>query len=221
MTQKTIFNITEAARLLGVTAQTLRVWESEGKISPVYTPGGHRRYTQEEINRVLGLERDKPGPKKKTCVVYVRVPSKKEADLGRLVRQEERLVTYAFKNNLEIIEVFSEIGGCYSSPRPELLRLIDFLKQRSVNYIIVEKRDCLLHLGYNLLEQCLRQLGTEIIPVSEDGWLGSADEYLREMLHVTHYYCDLLFGNKSQPIVEQIETILRREMADEEMRQSG
>ncbi len=37
--------ISAAAKLLGVAPSTLRRWEHEGKIKPVRTAGGQRRYT--------------------------------------------------------------------------------------------------------------------------------------------------------------------------------
>lgn len=39
-----LVTIKEAAEILGVHPQTLRRWEREGKIKPVRTAGGHRRY---------------------------------------------------------------------------------------------------------------------------------------------------------------------------------
>ncbi|PKQ30910.1 MAG: hypothetical protein CVT62_10580 [Actinobacteria bacterium HGW-Actinobacteria-2] len=47
-----------AARLLGVSIDTLRRWESEGKITGRRTAGGQRRFPQSEIDRLLGVEVD-------------------------------------------------------------------------------------------------------------------------------------------------------------------
>lgn len=41
----------EAAALLGVHPDTLRRWETEGKIVPERTTGGHRRY---DLAKLLG-----------------------------------------------------------------------------------------------------------------------------------------------------------------------
>lgn len=45
-------SISEAAKVLGVSASTLRRWESEGKIRPARTLGGQRRYSLEELQRI-------------------------------------------------------------------------------------------------------------------------------------------------------------------------
>ena len=39
-----LLQIGDAARLKGVSINTLRRWEEDGKILPVRTEGGHRRY---------------------------------------------------------------------------------------------------------------------------------------------------------------------------------
>jgi len=44
-----LLSIEEAARLLGISSQTLRNWESEGRIVPQHTKKGHRRYTKKQI----------------------------------------------------------------------------------------------------------------------------------------------------------------------------
>ncbi len=44
--------VTEAAAILGVTAQTLRNWEKSGRLVPQRSPGGQRRYVLSEIQRL-------------------------------------------------------------------------------------------------------------------------------------------------------------------------
>jgi excisionase family DNA binding protein len=39
----------EAARMLGVSQSTLRMWDREGTLVPTRTLGGHRRYSYKEL----------------------------------------------------------------------------------------------------------------------------------------------------------------------------
>jgi len=49
--------IGEAAKMLGVSVDTIRRWEMDGKIAAIRTLGGQRRFRRAEINRVLdGVE---------------------------------------------------------------------------------------------------------------------------------------------------------------------
>ena len=56
MTQRNnaVYNISVAAELAGVHPQTLRIYERKGLIEPFRTPGGTRRYSDEDLER-LGL----------------------------------------------------------------------------------------------------------------------------------------------------------------------
>ncbi|MBO0706040.1 MAG: helix-turn-helix domain-containing protein, partial [Candidatus Dormibacteraeota bacterium] len=49
----------EAARLLGVTPNTLRRWTDRGHVSSFTTPGGHRRFARATIEALLPPSRSR------------------------------------------------------------------------------------------------------------------------------------------------------------------
>jgi MerR family transcriptional regulator, heat shock protein HspR len=49
---RAVFVISVAAELAGMHPQTLRIYERKGLIDPSRTPGGTRRYSQEDIERL-------------------------------------------------------------------------------------------------------------------------------------------------------------------------
>ncbi len=49
---RAVFVISVAAELAGMHPQTLRIYERKGLIDPYRTPGGTRRYSQEDIERL-------------------------------------------------------------------------------------------------------------------------------------------------------------------------
>src|SRR5680860_379842 len=51
-TRRAVFVISVAAELAGMHPQTLRIYERKGLIDPYRTPGGTRRYSQEDIDRL-------------------------------------------------------------------------------------------------------------------------------------------------------------------------
>jgi MerR family transcriptional regulator/heat shock protein HspR len=58
MTQErnAVYIISVAAELVGMHPQTLRVYERRGLLDPYRTPGGTRRYSQDDLNRLLLIQ---------------------------------------------------------------------------------------------------------------------------------------------------------------------
>jgi excisionase family DNA binding protein len=53
MADNELLTIKEAARLMGVCENTLREWDESGKMKPIRTAGGHRRYSIKTIREYL------------------------------------------------------------------------------------------------------------------------------------------------------------------------
>lgn len=51
-----LISLKKAAEILDVTTQTLRNWDKTGKLKPVRTLGGHRKYKESEIMRLIDFE---------------------------------------------------------------------------------------------------------------------------------------------------------------------
>ena len=51
-----VYIISVAAEMSGMHPQTLRIYERRGLIEPYRTPGGTRRYSQEDIERLLLIQ---------------------------------------------------------------------------------------------------------------------------------------------------------------------
>lgn len=48
-----LLTIKQAAAQLQACPLTIKNWEKSGKIKPMYTPGGHRRYTQAMLDEAV------------------------------------------------------------------------------------------------------------------------------------------------------------------------
>jgi excisionase family DNA binding protein len=53
LNRKPLIGINEASQILGVSEATLRQWTDEGRIKAFVTPGGHRRYSKEELEEFV------------------------------------------------------------------------------------------------------------------------------------------------------------------------
>jgi len=51
-----MLDIEKASKIISVSKSTLRRWERDGKIKSYRTPGGHRRYDEKEILKIIGKD---------------------------------------------------------------------------------------------------------------------------------------------------------------------
>ena len=65
-------------QLLGVTAQTLRNWDKEGKLKPSYVKSNGYRYYSEDA--ILSYTQERKTKKNLNVIGYARVSSKKQSD---------------------------------------------------------------------------------------------------------------------------------------------
>ena len=104
------YSIHEFSKIIGVSAQTLRNWDANGKLDPHHTTvSGYRYYSDEQLNQVINVK-----PKKRITIGYCRVSSNKQKDdLERqidkvVVLYKDRLLRFGF----ELIEYIASLYNC-------------------------------------------------------------------------------------------------------------
>ena len=137
----------DVTKILGVTAQTLRNWDKEGKLKPSYTKSNGYRYYSEDV--ILSYTQERKTKKDVNVVLYARVSSKKQQD--DLERQISNLKEYA-KDKYEKYDVISDIGSGINYENPGLKKLIEMINKKQVDVIVVLYKDRLLRYGFELVE---------------------------------------------------------------------
>ena len=137
----------DVTKILGVTAQTLRNWDKEGKLKPSYTKSNGYRYYSEDV--ILSYTQERKTKKDVNVVLYARVSSKKQQD--DLERQISNLKEYA-KDKYEKYDVIADIGSGINYEKPGLKRLIEMINKKQVDIIVVLYKDRLLRYGFELVE---------------------------------------------------------------------
>ena len=56
-----VYGISVASELSGIDAQTLRLYERRGLLTPVRTDGGTRRYSDDDLDRLQRISERRPG----------------------------------------------------------------------------------------------------------------------------------------------------------------
>ena len=133
--------------MLGVTAQTLRNWDKEGKLKPAYVKSnGYRYYSEEQI---LSYTQERKTKKNLNIIGYARDSSKKQID--DLERQKENLSKY-IDNKYGEHEIITDIGSGINYEKPGLKKLIEKINKKEVDLIVVLYKDRLLRYGFELVE---------------------------------------------------------------------
>ena len=137
----------KVTEILGVTAQTLRNWDKEGKLKPSYVKSnGYRYYSEDSI---LSYTQERKTKKNLNVIGYARVSSKKQSD--DLERQVNNLKTYLDSKYSEY-EVITDIGSGINYTKPGLKKLIEKINRKEVDLIVVLYKDRLLRFGFELVE---------------------------------------------------------------------
>lgn len=148
-------SINKVAKRLNKSAQTLRNWEKTGELIPAYkTKSGYRYYTEEQINKLLGVEE-----KERVTVGYCRVSSRKQQD--DLERQTENMRNYLCAKGYKF-EIITDIGSGINYNKVGLNILLDKVIKGEVDKVVVLYKDRLLRFGFELVENLCKRYGTSI-----------------------------------------------------------
>ena len=141
------YSTKKVTEILGVTAQTLRNWDKEGKLKPSYVKSnGYRYYSEDSI---LSYTQERKTKKKLNVIGYSRVSSKKQSD--DLERQINNLNTY-ISSKYDSFDIITDIGSGINYNNPGLKKLIEKINKKEVDLIIVLYKDRLLRFGFELVE---------------------------------------------------------------------
>ena len=146
-------------QMLGVSAQTLRNWDKEGKLKPSYVKSnGYRYYSEDSI---LSYTQERKTKKNLNVIGYARVSSEKQSD--DLERQVNNIKQY-LSSKYETFDIITDIGSGINYKKPGLLKLIEKINKKEVDLIVVLYKDRLLRFGFELVEY-FAELNNVIIEV--------------------------------------------------------
>jgi len=133
-------SISQAAKELGVRPETLRRWESEGKITLGAHSSGHRRYNLSQLRGLVPWT----APSTPVTICYARVSSHDQKD--DLDRQAALLDSFCAANGWQF-EFIRDLGSGMNYRKPGLRQLIKRICQGDVVRLVVTHKDRLLRFG--------------------------------------------------------------------------
>lgn len=185
-------SIGTAARILAVHPQTLRRWEREGELEPVFrTPGGHRRYRLADLRKLLG---DLPEGGNQRPVAYARVSSWDQKD--DLERQKERLKDWC-EQNLRGAVVLSDLGSGINFRKKGLVKLIRMILCGQVSDLVLTHKDRLLRFGNELLMLIAEHFGVRVHVIEEEKERNAEQVFAEDVLCLLTVFSARLYGKRA------------------------
>ncbi len=99
---KLLASISDASQVLGVSEATLRQWTDDGLIKAYVTPGGHRRYSREQLDEFMQSHQKTLGIKELVARLKDTAEPHREIGAAALARAHKRLGP-AQQQNLAIL----------------------------------------------------------------------------------------------------------------------
>lgn len=184
--------IAEAARFLGVSPQTLRRWEREGRLLPdERTPGGQRRYDLAKL-RPNAFH---AGPVARTTIAYARVSSHdQKADLERQIQMLEMFCSA----NGWTFEILSDLGSGMNYHKRGLRKLLERIVAGDVDRLVLTHKDRLLRFGAELVFALCEMKNIGVVIINQGEEPSFEEELAQDVLEIITVFSARLYGSRSR-----------------------
>lgn len=200
------FTINKFSKIVGVTPQTLRNWDKDGKLKPHHTTeSGYRYYSEEQLNQVLNIKQ-----KNKKVIGYCRVSSPKQKD--DLERQIENVKIYLLAQG-KPFEIISDVGSGINCKRKGLLELLDRINKNEVEKVVVLYKDRLSRFGFELIEYVASLHGCEI-EIIDNTQKTEQEELVEDLVQIITVFSCKLQGKRAHKARKLIKELVGGEQND-------
>lgn len=191
-----LLTLQETANKLGIHKDTLRIWDRQGRLKPIRTKGGHRRYREDEVNTLMG-EQNKTDVYSDIVAVYCRVSSGEQKQKGDLDRQKGRLLDYCREKNYKVGYVFEEVGSGLNDNRAKLMQMLKLAEEHKICKVIVEHKDRLIRFNKNILIKYFNSHDVIVEWVGETLSQSFENELVEDMLSLIASFSSKIYGKRS------------------------
>lgn len=196
-----LLTIHQAAELLGVSSQTLRRWEREGKgLAVQRTPGGQRRYDASK----LPFQETQIESKGDLVIAYARVSSYDQKE--DLVRQEEILKMFCVSRGLQF-EIITDLGSGMNYRKPGVKELLHKILHENISQLIVTHKDRLLRFGAEIIFTLCEMRGIDVVIINQGSETSFEEELAQDVLEIITVFSAKLYGSRSHKNKQLRETL--------------
>lgn len=189
---KKLVTIGEAAKALGVSITTLRRWQENGKLIPLRTSGGHRRY---DLSKLRPQEFHDAQANERKTIAYARVSRHdQEADLER---QKQVLELYCTQNGWTF-EIVSDTGSGVKFHKNGLKYLLDEILASKVSRLVITHKDKLLRFGAELIFAICEAKNVEVVILNKGEDTSFEEDLAQDVLEIITVFSARLYGSRSR-----------------------
>lgn len=186
-----LISISEAADALGVSATTLRRWEKEGKLCPLRTHSGHRRY---DLAKIMPDSVHASDKNRKT-IAYARVSSHDQKT--DLERQKQVLELYCARQGWTF-EVVSDLGSGMNYHKKGLKYLLHEILAGRIGRLVIAHKDRLLRFGAELVFAICGAKNVEIVILNQGEDTTFEEDLAKDVLEIITVFSARLYGSRSR-----------------------
>lgn len=173
----------EARKTLNLTSTTLRTYDKEGKIETIRNACGRRLYNVSKFIKENNLNCLKKN------IIYCRVSSYDRKE--DLERQEQKL-----KELYPDYEIIKDIGSGINFKRKGLQEIIDLAISNKINDLVINHKDRLCRVGYELIEFILKKYSNVNIIIVEKNNISKSEEITKDLIEIITVYSSKIHGSR-------------------------
>lgn len=185
--------IGEAAKILGVSIQTLRRWEETGYLVPNRRTQGKTRYY--DIDLLIGNKIHDTN----LTLAYARVSSHDQKE--DLERQAKVLASYCTRQGWNF-QVVQDLGSGMNYQKKGLKTLINMIIEKKISRLVLTHKDRLLRFGAELIFALCEAKQIEVVIINKGDEVSFEEELAQDVLEIaTRGYLKKVFRKK--PLLQQ------------------
>jgi putative resolvase len=188
---KKLLSVAEAADLLGVSTNTLRRWEQEGKLIPdERTEGNQRRYKLSSIRPEMVRNDDH----KRRTIAYARVSSQDQKE--DLARQKQLLELFCASHGWQF-EIIADLGSGMNYHKKGLKKLIAAILEGEIGRLVITHKDRLLRFGAELVFSLCEAKSVEVLILNQGEDTSFEEDLAQDVLEIITVFSARLYGSRS------------------------
>lgn len=193
-----LLTLDETKKLLNVSKSTLQRWDREGKLIALRTEGGHRRYRQSEIERMVGENaEDNSFGTEIVVATYARCSTQDQKQHGDMDRQSARLSEYCAKKKYRVNYIIKDVGSGLNDKRKGFIQLCNLVVSGKINKVVIEHKDRLTRFQFNLIEFFFRSYGVDIEITDKKEYTEQA-EFVNDMMMLIASFSGKLYSMRAK-----------------------